>query len=974
VDEDEREWLRRYSVPALDSYKVAWAQRTMAELCRRIFAFGGMDTDSAPRMIGDRPVPAAAAAAAAPAPVAAASTTPLELPIVVTYANRRFLPSLHQWLSAVAAQRKVVPQVRAIVYTDPDIPADTLLRLHETFQECTEFRVLPSASGAPEGTFPDFWAPQHYGWKLWILRELCGEPALAGRMILYMDAGTFLCRWPQAWLRAAQASGVCLLEDPREENGRWCSDAFCAALSVTDAEKGGQQVQAATIAFRAGAAAATALFQEAYRWAGQRDVLVGEKWVGLGSDGKPRGHRHDQAILSIVSRRQGVARFPLDEVQCGESLRETFGSGRAIYIHRGNFHVHRQFATGIDEAYVINLDRRADRMERLWANHPGLQGRVKRWSAVEGRALQLTPALERLLRPNDFFWKKAVTGCALSHLGLWWKLATDHPDIGSYLVLEDDVKFRNAGEGGDTDVKFRSTWEAAWQRACAEGHVPDDYDILYLGGVLPPNRAGWEAVGQDRVNDSFVRVAENTMWGQATPTRYFHFCAYAYILSRQGAEKVMGLLQQQGGIWTSADHVLCNPVNVLKAYVLDPVGEGMPAGCYQDDDPVYANAEFNNFSRIDSFDSDLWNNDERFTEEERAAAAAKAPAELDIGAALADARRPVAAAPVAAAPAPALAVAPAQETLPIKLLPRRFLCLQSPPIAFSKLYERDWLLQLFGNPSMITVDTIRPTDPPPFDEPILIIQRPYDAQVLTAMLERWSMFGATFRVLHLSDEAVDEPYREPVQWYDVSGCKGVLRFYLRDDLSGCKAPLQTIPLGYHWTLQGGSQDCLVKTPRLPFRETTWSFLGTGWRNRQELLEPLLAATDLGPARAKFFRDWNDPAALGREEYIATLLDSVFVACPGGMNPETFRFYEALECGCVPLVVREEANAVWLAWIQRKIPLIAVGSWEEQAGFVRHLMANKPALEVYREAVLRGWMTWREELRAEVGRWLAREEA
>ncbi len=996
VDEDEGEWLRRYSVPALDSYKVAWAQRTMAELCRRLMSFGGVDVDTAPRIIGDEPPAAAAPAPVAPAPAPATGT--LELPVLATYANRRFLSSLQQWLGAAAAQRNAVPQLEAIVYVDPDIPAETRAAIEEKFS-WAQFRTLPSAAGAPPDTFPDFWAPQHYGWKLWLLRELCGEAALAGRMVLYMDAGTFLCRWPQAWLRAAQAAGICLLEDPREENGRWCSDALCAALGVTDAEKGGQQVQAATIAFRAGGAAASALFQEAYRWAGQRDVLVGEKWVCFGPDGKPRGHRHDQAILSILSRRQGIARFPLDEVQCGESLRETFGSGRAIYIHRGYFQMHKLFATGIDEAYVINLDRRADRMERLWANHPGLQGRVKRWSAVEGKALRLTPALEKLLRPNDFFWKKAVTGCALSHLGLWWKLATDHPDIQSYLILEDDVKINPA-------------WEAAWQHAHAEGHVPDDYDILYLGGVLPPNRAGWAAVGRERVNESFVRVAENTMWGQSAPTRYFHFCAYAYILSRQGVQKVIDLIEGHGGIWTSADHVLCNPVNVLKAYVFDPVEGGMPAGCYQDDDPNYAAAEFNNFSRIDSFDSDLWNNDERFSEEERAAATAEGgDAEVDIGAALADARKvgvdvsvsiggktptwraiavpaartpdtaaeelkrelKVEAAAAAAAPAPALHAPPVQpaasETRPVRLLPRRVLCMRDDSVDMSKFYEYEWVKYLFGNPSILTVESIRPTAPPPSDEPILLVQRPYDTDVLASMLERWSTFGANFYIFHMSDEAVAQEYREPLEWYDVSGCKGVLRFYPRDDLSGCKTPVYTIPLGYHWTLQGGSQNPLMKTPRLPFRETTWSFFGTGWQNRKALLHPLLVAKDLGQSRVKFFDQWKDPGALGKEEYIATLLDSVFVACPGGMNPETFRLYEALECGCVPLVVRTPSNTQWLDWITKKIPLIAVPSWEAQVQFVRHLMANKQLLEAYRENMLHAWIRWREELKRDVGVWL-----
>jgi GR25 family glycosyltransferase involved in LPS biosynthesis len=965
VDEDDAEWVRRYSVPALDSYKVAWCQRTMAELCSRLFSFGGRNVSTAPRFIGDRPLAsaraeAAAAAAAPPVPVAITAAGPLELPVLATYANRLFLSSLQQWLGAAAAQRQTVPQLRAIVYVDPDIPQETLAAVKEKFG-WPEFRTLPSAAGPPAGAFEDFWAPQHYGWKLWILREICNEAALAGRMILYTDAGTFLCRWPQDWLLAAQESGICFLEDPREENGRWCSDAFCAALGVTEAEKGEKQVQAATIAFRAGPAGpAHDLFEAALEAGKHREVLAGDKWAPSGPDGLSRGHRHDQSILSILSGRARLRRFPLDKVQCRESLRETFASGRSIYIHRGNFQMHKRFAPAIDEAYVINLDRRADRMERLWQNNPELKGRVKRWSAVDGKALRLTPALERFLRPNDFFWKKAVAGCALSHLGLWWKLATDHPDIQNYLVLEDDVK-------------FTPNWEGAWQRALTEGHVPDDYDILYLGGVLPPNREGWFYT-RDRVNDSFVRVAENQAWGQAAPTRYFHFCAYAYILSKRGAEKIMALLKAHDGYWTSADHILCNPVDVLKSYVLDPRVDGndigLLAGCYQDDDPKYATAEFNDFSRIDAFDSDLWNNDERFSEEERAlalkaaaAAAAAGAAELDIVAALADARAaPAPAAPVAA---PVLAAQPSASRQPVKILPRRLVCLPQQKLDLSKLHEYEWLMYLFGNPTMAPVEFVDPGKPaPPNDEPIVIVQRPFTSDIIP-MLERWSELGATFYVLHLSDELTQVEARDPIQFYDLSGCKGVLRFYQRDDL-GDRKNVKVIPLGYHWTLQGGSQDCMIKTPRLPFRETAWTFLGTNWIERQEMLAPLGAVE---PHRAKFFGAWNDPAAFGREEYIAAMLDSVFVPCPDGVNAETFRFYEALECGCVPLVVRTAQNGLWLEWVSKHIPILQLGSWVEAAAFMQVLLADKPKLEAYRENLLRAWMVWREQLKKEISAWL-----
>jgi GR25 family glycosyltransferase involved in LPS biosynthesis len=856
---------------------------------------------------------------------------------------------------SVGTQLKGTPDLRALVFLGSDVPDSALPVLQQKFPFAS-FERLPDSS-PPPGAFEDFWAPEHYGWKLWIYNELNQRQDLSGRMIFYTDAGSFLCRWPKDWLLRAQANDVCLLEDPRQENRRWCSPEFCAALSPTAAELSAQQRLGGLVSFRAGSSRAKAFFSEAYSLAHQRNILVGPKWAGTTPEGLPYGHRHDQSILSLLSLRHGIATHPLDDVYCDHSLRKTFTTGRSLYVHRGNFTVHKPFAEGIDEAYVINLDRRKDRMERLWSNHPELNGRVERWPAIEGKNLRLTPALEGLLRPNDFFWKKAVTGCALSHLGLWWKLGHEHPDIQNYLILEDDVKFRPG-------------WEEAWRKAVAAGDIPQDYDIIYLGGVLPPNRAGFEQFAKERVNDSFSRVKPNTLFNQTEPNRYFHFCAYAYVLSRSGAEKIMSLLEGAGGYWTSADHILCNPVTVLRSYFLDP----LVAGCYQDDDPKYANSEFNNFSRIDEFDSDLWNNDERFTPEEIAAVAAPEGTPINIPQALLDARQP----PTTTVEVQQTIgrVAPAQATVelrkelstpkvkgnPIKLVGRRIVALAEQGLHFKDLYESNWLLDLFGRPSMLEVTSIQPRDPPPTDEPIVIFQRPH-VEKLTAMLEKWDSFGAKFRILHLSDEFGTDP----ISAYDLSGCTSVLRIYLRPD-AVTHPKVTTIPLGYHWTLLEGSKDAVNLTPHLPFRQQDWTFFGTVWNDRQRLLQPLTEIPGIRYA-AQFFHQWNDSNCLKQEEYIGALLNSIFVPCPDGMNPETFRFYEALDCGAVPLLVRTQKNAAWVDWVSEHLGLLPLSSWDEAAKLVEQLLQQKPLLEQYREKVLMAWEAWKKALRGSVGHWL-----
>jgi hypothetical protein len=124
-----------------------------------------------------------------------------------------------------------------------------------------------------------------------------------------------------------------------------------------------------------------------------------------------------------------------------------------------------------------------------------------------------------------------------------------------------------------------------------------------------------------------------------------------------------------------------------------------------------------------------------------------------------------------------------------------------------------------------------------------------------------------------------------------------------------------------------------------------------------------------PHAAEFYEGWNSAKALKGDAYISMLLNTVFVPCPDGVNAETFRFYEALECGCIPLLVRTEANEAWINWVTAKTKIIPMKSWADARDFVKYIMGNKEQLEGYRTAVLEAWVQWREEVRHEGIKWL-----
>ena len=929
VEDDPALWRKKAAVPAVDEVRRDMVRRTLSECARRIWSIGGLALEGVPRFLGYT-----TDLATAP-PVALA--TKEKCPVFVTGANAKFLPSLHMWLRSIVA---VAAAVDIHAYLMADVPTTAEAELRQTYP-FTQFHRFPKETPAD---FQDLWAAEHFAWKLWLLKE-CSQK-FVGRTVLYMDAGSVLVRTPSLWLDAVTKHGICNLADPREFNKYRCHDAFVKGLSMTGEELAANQIWAGAMCFVGGNKLAVDFFEEAWRLGQKRELIVGIKWTGVQVDGFWTGHRHDQSILSILTKRMRVPVCDLDTVYCDVSLRHTYLTDRSIYVHRGMYKAHQQVAHGIDDAWIINLDRRADRLELFKKTHPGLANHLMRLAAFDGRGLALTPKIAQLFGPHDFKWKKSVMGCALSHLAVWMQLVNEKPDINTYLVLEDDAR-------------LSPEWRGAWERAVDNGHLPEGWDLVYLGGILPPNRVGFEAAAVEKMNASVARVKENQLFGQKEAgSRYFHFCAYAYVLTRRGAQKIVEFIRARGGVWTSADHMMCNIEKILNIYFLHP----LVAGCYQDDDPVYQKSTFNDFDRKDTFDSDLWNNTERFSEAELATVGTLS-GPLDILGALEDARdsapkgevafaAPSVLAPSVLAPsvlAPSVLAPSAQKALAIGS--RRIVSIGFDTDS-SKWHEFTWLKDIFGGRIGMTVERIGDGQTPS-DEPIVFVQRPWVDKTAVELV-RWSSAGAKFYVLHLSDEYG----ADRIDFYGLPGCLGVVRNYIRPGLS---EKVLVIPLGPHWAVPGGVPH--THTPKPPFRELAWSFIGTGWKGRREKLRALMGIGE--EHRCVFMDEWNSPKMLGREETLAVLLNSWMVPCPGGQNPETFRVYEALEAGAIPIVVKEEGNDAWLAFLGKYIPLMVAGSWEHAAQIVHTLREKPEVYEQFRSHVLAKWMESKEGVKGNV---------
>ncbi|CAE6964920.1 unnamed protein product [Symbiodinium natans] len=152
--------------------------------------------------------------------------------------------------------------------------------------------------------------------------------------------------------------------------------------------------------------------------------------------------------------------------------------------------------------YCMNLDHRPERWEFMQKQFQKLRMPVERFSAVNGRDLDVPElamngviameALPRYYLPDEqkLFGTDLTAGgigCALSHMLIWrdiiQKCAEDGVDPRApFLVIEDDCEF---AQGFSEEVLLERL-----------SHVPQDWEIVYLGGQDLLRRQHLYEVGQ----------------------------------------------------------------------------------------------------------------------------------------------------------------------------------------------------------------------------------------------------------------------------------------------------------------------------------------------------------------------------------------------------------------------------------------------------------------------------------------------
>jgi hypothetical protein len=139
------------------------------------------------------------------------------------------------------------------------------------------------------------------------------------------------------------------------------------------------------------------------------------------------------------------------------------------------------------------------------------------------------------------------------------------------------------------------------------------------------------------------------------------------------------------------------------------------------------------------------------------------------------------------------------------------------------------------------------------------------------------------------------------------------------------------------------------------RELVWSFHGTDWFDRSKQLIDFISFV---PYRCNLQPHWNHPTKTRENDYLTQLGNSIFCPILKGQNAETFRLYEALEAGTLP--VTTISDSTWVSWIEAHLGLSALYPWTQPAESLA--IKDRERLEEIRVEVGARWETWKKEVK------------
>jgi hypothetical protein len=183
-------------------------------------------------------------------------------------------------------------------------------------------------------------------------------------------------------------------------------------------------------------------------------------------------------------------------------------------------------------------------------------------------------------------------------------------------------------------------------------------------------------------------------------------------------------------------------------------------------------------------------------------------------------------------------------------------------------------------------------------------------------LNKFTEAGYKFNLLHLSNEDLnhDDSYYSKAQ--------NVIRNYYGENFKASN--ITFIPLGY----QSGYKNYNDKISPVSERTIPVVFIGQPKSDRHDLIESLHKIQD---SMVYTINGWKCSTSLSQESVSKIYSKTKYVPCPRGwVHIDSFRIFEALEWGAVPVLKNYPEK---LGWIDGGHPLPVVNEWSDLSDLI-----------------------------------------
>ena len=164
---------------------------------------------------------------------------------------------------------------------------------------------------------------------------------------------------------------------------------------------------------------------------------------------------------------------------------------------------------------------------------------------------------------------------------------------------------------------------------------------------------------------------------------------------------------------------------------------------------------------------------------------------------------------------------------------------------------------------------------------------------------------------------------------------------------------------------------------IDMRTYDFAFIGTVLPYRDKFLKDLLVqqlvknnsyiindmTTSLGRF-ISFFGEFRSDKNLDEFNYRRIVADSKFVLCPRGTGSDSFRIYEALEMGAIPIIEDGPEHSIPFG-LDHPLPTVPKENWSNFKLIMEKYLKNQESTKKLQKIVNSWWVVWKEHLRTEL---------